>query len=191
MTSSGPTKTPPAMEAEPSIRALVGPLPRACSHCPWRLSNQGTPHPHGFYRAANLRRLWTGLRTGQAPGMTCHPTDPRMVEWEGYEDTADREVTNECAGATALVLREVMRFQALTFEVDAEKDAGARTQHGEALRRYKAAQPRGLTKAALADAVWRYLTGKAIPSAQLVNDPTVGYAPLGVWDPEILRRASR
>lgn len=48
--------------------------PHACSACPWRLANQGKRHPDGWYAKANLSRLWSRLRRGEA--MSCHPSDP-------------------------------------------------------------------------------------------------------------------
>jgi hypothetical protein len=160
--------------------------PQACAHCPWRLANQGTPHPHGFYTKRNLARLWAGLRSGEAPGMTCHPTDPRMAEFEGYEENAERDVTLECRGAIVLVVREVMRFQAICHQVEAGDLAGP------ALRAYRQQAPKGLTRDGLAEAVSRFLLG-ATPLAReiqcdsrQVNDEAIGYPPLGEWDPSIL-----
>lgn len=170
-----------------AVAKLVANAPRACALCPWRISNQGTPHPHGFYTVRNLDRLWNGLRTADAPGMTCHPTDPRMAEFSGYEATAEREETRECAGAIVLVVRELMRFQAICLADPDRKDA---------LLAYRREQPKGLGRRAMADLVWRFIAGgtpvaRAIQAdSRLVNDPDVGYPKrLGEWDPEILVRA--
>jgi hypothetical protein len=168
-----------------TIERLVDAAPRACAQCPWRLANQGTRHPHGFYSQTNLRRLWTGLRTGEAPGMTCHPTDPRMAEFDGYEKTAAARETRECAGAIILVLRELMRFQAICLE-DTDNTA---------LRVYRQQAPKGLKPAAIADLVWRFLgasagLARAIRTDSVsLNDPDVGYPPLGEWDPDVLVRS--
>lgn len=165
-------------------------LPRACAQCPWRLANQGQRHPHGFYTAANLRRLWTGLRTGEAPGMTCHPTDSRMADFAGYEETAARELAHECTGAVTLVAREVMRFQAICFALDSGALEGT-----NALKEYRRQAPKGLTRAGLAEVVARFLFGdspltRAIRvDVRAINDEAVGYPPLGEWDPKILERA--
>lgn len=86
-------------------------LPQPCAECPWRLSNHCREHEHGFYDDDNRERLWAGLRSGEAPGMTCHPTDPDMAEFEGYEKTATRVVTYECAGAVVLIQRELAIIQ--------------------------------------------------------------------------------
>lgn len=160
-------------------------MPRACAQCPWRVTNQGTPHPHGFYTPANLRRLWTGLRTGKAPGMSCHPTDPRMADFEGYEHQADLEHPSECAGAVALVYREILIFQ----EICKERE---RLGLKDGLKAYRRARPKGLSNGALADYVWRIMAGGSLARAfastsQAVNDPDIQYSPLGTW-PETIRR---
>lgn len=165
--------------------------PRACAHCPWRLSNQGKRHPHGFYSARNLRRLWAGLRSGEAPGMTCHPTDPEMADFEGYENLADREVTHECAGAVVLVTREAKRFEAICKRIDRGEVAG------NAFKQYRLEAPRGMTRAGLIEVIMgRFLFGdtplggpKIHVISDTVNDPDVGYPPLGDWDPAILKVA--
>ena len=174
----------------PDIVQLEGRTERACAHCPWRLSNQGKPHPHSFYSKRNLARLWAGLRSGRAPGMTCHPTDPRMAEFEGYEATADRELMRECAGALTLMWREVMHFQ----EIAKEAERGELMTN--ALREYRRRFPHGLTRRGLVEVVTRFTFGgtpfaRATPGVDniLVNDPEVGYPPLGEWDPETLVRA--
>lgn len=73
---------------------------KACAACPFRISNHGRKHPENYYSKGNRRRLWNGLRTGDAPGMTCHPTDPQN------QPVAERVVTRECAGAMLLLARE-------------------------------------------------------------------------------------
>lgn len=173
------------------IKMLEGPLPRACSACPWRISNQGQAHPHGFYSAANLRRLWNGLRTGEAPGMTCHPTDPRMEEFEGYEATAKIEVTHQCAGSLVVVQRELIRFQAITKDVEREKAAGTKLRRDEALRRYRiASAPSGCNRGGLAEWVWRLVIGelKGI-TLEALNDPDIGTPFVPAWDPYLVALA--
>lgn len=81
--------------------------PKACRACPWRLSNQGTPHPHGWYSKRNLARLWAGLRTGRAPGMSCHPTDVRNAVPDEDKAPKPDAVMHECTGALLLVAREI------------------------------------------------------------------------------------
>lgn len=107
------TTTEPTIEVRPAC-------PKACAECPWRIANQGKkPDPHKFYTKGNLARLWNRLRQGDR--MSCHPTDPRMAEWSGYEDQGDRTTANECTGSLVVVQREFMRFQMLATEL---RDAG-------------------------------------------------------------------
>jgi hypothetical protein len=91
---------------------MIGAAPRPCSQCPWRVGNQERKDRHGFYDLSNLRRLWEGLRAGER--MTCHPTDPQMAEFDGYENTADRAQTRECAGALVVIQRELIRLDTAT-----------------------------------------------------------------------------
>lgn len=76
-----------------------------CAACPWRTANHGKPHPDGYYTDANRKRLWAGLRTGDAPGMTCHPTDPEN------QPVKASQRTRECTGAWILLLREQRAFE--------------------------------------------------------------------------------
>lgn len=92
--------------------ALVGCAEKACAACPWRISNHGRRHPGGWYSKANRRRLWNGLRTGDAPGMTCHPTDP------DNQPVRDGIETRECAGAMLLLARELGALNAACAEAD-------------------------------------------------------------------------
>lgn len=108
----------------------------ACAHCPWRRSNQGKPHPDGWYTKKNLRRLWAGLRSGEAPGMTCHPTDPNNPVPEGTKPVPADVETRECYGALLLVARELR-------VVDQLEKAGV----GRGLyAAYHQMRPRGFTK---------------------------------------------
>jgi hypothetical protein len=160
-------------------KCVKGANPKPCAQCPWRLANQGTPHPHGFYTKANLRRLWGGLKRGER--MTCHPTDPEMAEFEGYEKTADREVTHECAGALIIVQREFMRAQRAMQEADAE---GKR----DGLKRYRAAHPKGLMRDGVFAVVERAMFGgSALDRLAMakpdLNEPGIGHPDLVAWDP--------
>lgn len=80
--------------------------PRVCDTCPWLKKNHGKRHAAGWYRASNLRRLWNGLRTGNAPGMICHSTDPNNKEYGGDANIVPGH-ENECGGALMLVIRNV------------------------------------------------------------------------------------
>lgn len=113
-----------------------------CRGCPWRTANHGKAHPDGWYSKANLRRLWAGLRTGDAPGMTCHPTDPdnpvsAQADAEGYRPAPDGSETRECAGAIILQQRELMRYQEVV-------------EAGGSFADYKRGNPGAMTKGALA-----------------------------------------
>lgn len=88
---------------------IDGPDPDPCRACPWLTANHRRPHPDGWYTDANRRRLWNGLRTGEAPGMTCHPTDPVN------QPVGDNTRTRECAGAWILLARE---HEAVTAALD-------------------------------------------------------------------------
>lgn len=165
---------------------IVGPAPRACSRCPWRLANQGQPHPHGFYSKVNLRRLWGGLKDGER--MTCHPTDPRMCEFEGYEHQAGKPVTRECAGALTLIQRELYLFMAAAKQATAAGDTSALKRYRAERVRGQAMTPAGLQCHALslASAGDVPMLGiRAMPGLGLgqLNDPDVGHAALGVWTP--------
>lgn len=163
-------------------KAFEPPNPKPCAHCPWRLSNAGRPNQHGFYSPANLRRLWNGMRKGNR--MTCHPTDPHMSDFAGYEATAGREVTHECAGAAIMVQRELDMFQRCVQAAEAE---GKR----DGLARYKRLRGRlGMTREGLAYAVSVFTMGHLPPPLgdglatrrmELV-EPDVGYPGLD-WEP--------
>lgn len=87
-----------------------------CQACPWRVENHGVRTPDGWYTKANLKRLWNGLRSGEAPGMSCHPTDPRNPlsdeqKVAGYKEAPGHSEVRECAGSVILMQRELMLFQ--------------------------------------------------------------------------------
>jgi hypothetical protein len=164
-----------ATNIEPQIAEIKSACPKPCSSCPWRLANQGSkPDPHKFYTPANLTRLWKGLKDGAR--MSCHPTDPRMAEFAGYEALAERTVTHECAGALTLVQREMMKFQAI-----AEADP-----KGSSLKTYRKLHPKGLTRNGLISLVERSVFGgTALDSVAMalpdLNDAEIGYNVLGDW----------
>lgn len=123
-----------------------------CAACPWRTENHGKPHPHGWYLRKNLRRLWRALRGGET--MSCHPTDPDNEVPDGAPEPPDDFPTRECAGGLILKQREAMRFQR-----ECERATAAGTN--DAMRRYRAASPNGLTKGGLIDVVERATFGRA------------------------------
>lgn len=150
--------------------------PKPCSSCPWRLANQGsTPDPHKFYTKGNLARLWKGLREGVR--MSCHPTDPRMAEFAGYESLADRDTTHECAGALTLQQRELMKYQDIAL---------ANPKSKRTLQDYKKQHPKGLTRNGLVSLVERSVFGgssfdRVAMSTPDLNDVEIGYDVLGAW----------
>lgn len=81
-------------------------IPRVCATCPWRTANQGKPHPAGWFRKSNLLRLWAGLRSGRAPGMICHSTDPKNVEYGGDANVKPGH-ESECGGALYLLIENM------------------------------------------------------------------------------------
>lgn len=111
-----------------------------CATCPWRTSNHGKPHPEKWYATANLRRLWDGLRRGEAPGMICHSTDPDSIHYGG-EKAVRPGHERHCAGALILI----------QTEMDALKDAPS-------LRAYQQARHKPLTRDGGAAWAWRILT---------------------------------
>lgn len=68
--------------------------------------------PYGWYSKKNLLRLWAGLRTGEAPGMTCHPTDKSNPLPESAKFVSNSVEVRECAGALLLIQRELKLFEA-------------------------------------------------------------------------------
>jgi len=171
-------------------RAVVSAAPRPCAHCPWRTEHHGRRTSHGFYRVSNLRRLWAGLRAGER--MTCHPTDPDMAEFEGFEQTARCEHTQECAGSLILIQRELTRFRAAANQ--------AKANGGTALSRYHAAVgEHGLTREGLAAHLFALLAGATplcggvAPRAMVLGQPGISAPDLPAWgecdlDPPEARR---
>ena len=148
----------------------MNPMKSPCAHCPWRKSNQGKRHAGGWYTLKNLRRLWAGLRSGEAPGMTCHPTDPNNPLPEGFKEVSKETETKECAGALLLVIRELKLIEKISKE-------------DNSLDRYFRERKRGLTKNGAAfwimsriQAAGTPLGGPPIPN--LEEDPDIQYNPL-------------
>ena len=161
--------------------AIVESAPEPCAHCPWRKANQGKPHPHGWYSKKNLRRLWAGLRSGNAPGMTCHPTDPDNVVPDGATAAPEDIDTRECAGALILQAREMKRFEAECAAVDAAGE-------GDAIKQYRAKHPKGFTHGGLLSFVERVvfagspLGGPAIAVDLSLED--ISHPDLNAWTKE-------
>jgi hypothetical protein len=157
-------------------RAIVTAAPRPCAQCPWRTRNQTRRDRHGFYKLENLRRLWDGLRDGER--MTCHPTDPEMAEFDGYEATAGRERTRECAGALVLIQRELVRFQTATTTA----------RRGDALARYSSVVgEHAMTREGIAAHLFTMLAGRTplcggveVRNVDL-NEPDIAMPDLPAW----------
>lgn len=106
---------------------------KACSQCPWRLSNQGKRHPGSFYTKANLTRLWNQIRRG-GKRQSCHMTDPSHPDhlMAGCKpDTTPKE----CPGSVLLILREVESMMDSTNYISEE-----------AIKAYLKRRRHGLTK---------------------------------------------
>lgn len=103
--------------------------PKACSGCPWRVSVREQaargerPDPHGFYERRNIRRLWDGLRKGDAPGMSCHPTDERMADFDGFAPPEGAEF-RECTGSLIVMQREMKLLEAEMVDKTASNPIG-------------------------------------------------------------------
>lgn len=153
--------------------------PHPCDACPWRESHHGddpATDPHGFYKPENLAELWNWLRGGER--MTCHPTDPRMADYEGYEHTADVRHTLECTGSMILLQREVHYFQEICKRLSGEPGKGT------ALAIYKKEHPGGLTRNGMIANVERLMVSMPGYIAPDLNEPDIGYQPLGEWKAE-------
>lgn len=156
------------MTDDHTIQTIAPACPRPCSSCPWRLANQNSkPDPHKFFTSANLKRLWGGLRKGAR--MTCHPTDPRMASFAGYEALADREVTHECTGGLTLQQRELMAYQAIA-------EANPK---GPTFKQYKQHHPNGLTLTGLRSIVERAMFGGTAFDSLTMARPDLGDAEIG------------
>jgi hypothetical protein len=147
---------------------LEMPLPQACKDCPWQIANHGKkPDPHGFFTKANRTRLWKGLRTGEAPGMTCHGTDTAR-DRPDWDDSAGAEATHECAGAIACVQRELLIFQNIAEGLPEDAKAG------RAFTLYRQMRPGGMTTGGFAEWISRIMFG-GTPLARAMRQPTEAF----------------
>lgn len=164
---------------------------KACAACPWRLANQGKRTPDGWYTKANLQRLWSKLRRGEA--MTCHPTDPsnpvsERQQQAGHKPANCETPTRECAGALTLVQREFMVVQDYLERHD---------EFNEGMAAYRRDRPRGLTRDGIAEVISRavyagvpVVGGAPMPKPDLSN-AELGYPPLDGWEPALERGAAK
>jgi hypothetical protein len=132
-----------------SDRHTIGPAKTTpCSACPWRTANHGNRHPGGWYTKANRRRLWAGMRRGEA--MTCHPTDPANPVPEGWPCPPADTVTRECAGFQILVMREMSLIERMVKSIPARL----------VFAQYRRIRPRGLTRQGMEATIARqFLSG--------------------------------
>lgn len=123
--------------------ANLGAADTACAACPFRLENHGRRTGDGWYTKANRRRLWSGLRTGDAPGMTCHPTDPAnpAPKRRPCARAADGADFRECTG-----WHHVAQVELRLFEQAAEAHPG---DFAAAWRAYRASSQHPMTRAGL------------------------------------------
>lgn len=106
------------MSDEPTRGKNLGCPDRVCAACPWRVENHDKPHPDDWYSKENLFRLWTGLREGER--MTCHPTDPKNpAATAGPAAAPDGADFHECAGAHAILQRELVLYEEVGCDYDA------------------------------------------------------------------------
>ena len=124
----------------------------ACDDCPWRRSNAGRKTKGGWYTKKNIRRLWAGLRSGDAPGMTCHPTDADHDTEDGSQAVPDGTQAKECYGSLLLVGREMNSFSGLCETAAA----------GQGFKLYKSLRPKGLTRYGLMHWTERFMLGHTI-----------------------------
>ena len=136
-----------------------------CATCPFRLANQGKPHPANWYSLKNLRRIWNGIRTGAAPGFTCHASDPESKNYGSTVQVPDTCQPRECGGLLIVVQRHV-------------RDAGESTT----LKEYRGHHRYPMTRAGIAHWVNRALfgsmNGSAPPDVACPNPEKVGLP----WD---------
>lgn len=121
-----------------------------CATCPFVRTNFGRPNPEGYdpkaaeeanpgqrffdwYSTANLRRLWLGIRSGEA--MICHATDPGASCYGYDKKTAAPGNERPCVGALAVILLH-LKF------VERFVHANPKAKPGEVLKAYRAAAGR-------------------------------------------------
>lgn len=121
---------------------------KVCESCPWLTKNHGKPHPAGWYKPANLKRLWNDLRTGRAPGMVCHSSDPKSIDYGSTSKVKDTCKPRECAGALLMVAKHLN-------EVSAASEAGDKK-----LATYKAKHRFPLTRDGIRNWIGEYVFGR-------------------------------
>jgi hypothetical protein len=96
------------LEDKPKQAAALTP----CSECPWRQSNTGRKHVYNIYSDDQFTRNWRGIAVdGKFFG--CHLFDgdahrvPPESQAMGYKKAVDIGGRKECAGAVAMIRREL------------------------------------------------------------------------------------
>lgn len=84
----------------------MGKCLKVCETCPWLKKNHGRAHPAGWYKTANIRRLWNALRRGE-PGVICHASDPDSTEYGGTAVIRPTVERRPCAGALLAVGKHI------------------------------------------------------------------------------------
>ncbi len=84
---------------------------RVCETCPFLVKNHGKKHEAGWYTRTNIRRLWSGLRSGKAPGILCHSSDPQNEDYGGGGKVKPGH-EHECAGALLLLAQNINALSA-------------------------------------------------------------------------------
>jgi hypothetical protein len=125
-----------------------------CDSCPWRISNHRRKHSAGWYTIGNLRRLWNGLRTGQAPGIICHASDPESREYGSEKTIPAASKPRECGGALIILMRHVDELN-----------------RAKTLKEYAKCNSAPITKRGLAKILERQFIGGGFPAVQ-IDDPS-------------------
>lgn len=120
-----------------------GQLARVCATCPFLACNKDKEHPAGWYKAANITRLWNGLRTAKAPGMVCHSSDPSSADYGSTKTVHPDTDRRPCAGALILLIKHC------------NEAGGAPT-----IKEYQARHAHPLTRAGLRYWLSEYIFGK-------------------------------
>jgi hypothetical protein len=94
-----------------------------CATCPWLRENHGKVNPAdpSWYTLANAKRLWNGIRQGEA--MICHATDPESADYGGKGAKPGHE--RMCVGMLVLVAR-TFKMLGTTKPAEYKKGAGGK-----------------------------------------------------------------
>lgn len=153
-------------------------LPQPCSDCPFRVSNRGKAHPHGFYDAERAAVLWSGgvmrtygevmppmmaLKNG-ARQMTCHKTDPADVPGA---------TLHACVGALVCQHREVIRANELGDSYQRTHPTGLERRGAVRIASVMLGRPLSWTEF------------KQLPRQALIDAATLAIADLDIGHPKL------